>query len=200
MAGRLVYLGKGSQNEPLGTPMSDKPINSQDPVPTQPGGSGGLLSHMRHARDDLKIMERAIRQEWDIPEVLRPQLVPIASKMFLDKYASAKTRIAAGRLILAANAQNLAAQALRQEKDRPGAPNINMLVNGGVQFDFSKLTNEQLQALIALRQQMEATQDETAAQSAGGLPGINLPSPTSDQAPQQPSEDHHAGNGHAGHP
>lgn len=134
----------------------------------------------------------AIIKGYPVEDKQRAAVVGLATTIMADKTAKTRDRLAAAKLLVAADMHNLKRE-LALRNPNHGGPNYNLNVNGNLNLDFSKLTNDQLAALIALRQQMEATEDQAAAQSAGGLPDLQLPSPTSDQVSPPTTNGHHGG-------
>jgi len=58
-------------------------------------------------RSDLKMIETAVRRNWELPDELFRKLPAEAAKMFLDKEKPDRTRLAALRAILTMNKQNI---------------------------------------------------------------------------------------------
>jgi len=84
-----------------------------------------LLEDPHHFRQDLRIVEQSIKRGWKIPEAALETLPEKIAAMAL-KSRDPRVRIAASRVLLAMNAQNIA-----QEKPAPiaQAPNVNVQVN-----------------------------------------------------------------------
>jgi hypothetical protein len=72
----------------------------------KPGGLGGHSgpSGVR----DTRLLERALREDWPIPEAIRRPLMVRLARIALDKSSSPRNAIAAARAILAASKNNLA--------------------------------------------------------------------------------------------
>jgi hypothetical protein len=71
-------------------------------------------------RAELRLVARAIREEWPIPPEARPELVNEALRAMRGASAllDGRTLIASMRVILAANAQNLQGEALELQREK----------------------------------------------------------------------------------
>jgi hypothetical protein len=98
---------------------------------------------------ETRLVERALRERWPIPEALRGPLIDRLSKIVTDPAASPREATAAARAILSASKINLdligAAIKAREHEDRCRADDI----------DVTKLTDEELQELIRQRHPRE---------------------------------------------
>jgi hypothetical protein len=56
---------------------------------------------------------RALRERWDVPDLVRGSFVTTAAKMYYDANRNDRSRIAAGNLILGADRLNVQHEALR---------------------------------------------------------------------------------------
>jgi len=73
-----------------------------------PGGLGGKVSADRPLiAKDAHILEKAIRQRWDIPPEMRGRVPEVLSGIVNNPDASERNRIAAARALIAADAQNM---------------------------------------------------------------------------------------------
>jgi hypothetical protein len=92
--------------------------------------AGGLGGESGGARD-TRLVERAVRKRWAIPDPLRAALPGVLGRILADPQASPRNKIAAARAVLAADALNL-----EQEKrdalaagELPAETNVNVTVN-----------------------------------------------------------------------
>lgn len=83
---------------------SEQQIGIFEPDPYKPGPR----------KADLRLAARAVKEEWDIPEAIRPSFVPEAALVYFDRNIDVEKRMTAGRIILAANGQNLKAKELQK--------------------------------------------------------------------------------------
>ena len=79
--------------------------------------TGALFSRRGEERGDLKMIETAIRHNWDIPEALFKRLPAEAALIALNKNMEPRAKIAAMRVILKMHEQNKA--------DTPQEINVN---------------------------------------------------------------------------
>lgn len=100
--------------------MSDGPT-TPDP-PAIPGGKGGECT-----TSDTRLVERAVRQRWPIPEDARPAIAAALADVARSRKASHRNRIAAARALTAMDALNM-----EQEKRDLQIPD-RLHVTGGVQ-------------------------------------------------------------------
>jgi hypothetical protein len=86
------------------------------PVPPEdsPGGSGGIPEATAR---DTRLLERAIKSRWPIPQEDRGRIVALLIKVAANPRASHRNRIVAARALFQADAQNL-----EQEKREGGLP------------------------------------------------------------------------------
>ena len=96
---------------------------------TEVGGSGGQLPTAR----DTRMIEKAVKSRWNIPDSLRAILPGVLTKIIADKETSPRNKIAAARVVLAADALNM-----EQEKRDAGGETLNVNHTGTI-----NLTNEQ---------------------------------------------------------
>lgn len=111
------------------------------------GGSGGDSPPPLTARD-TRMVERALRQRWPIPEGLRERLPAELAKVIESRRASHRNKIAAARALLEADKLNL-----EQERRDQGGDTLNVNVSGSVRHehhDLSQLSVEELRALESL--------------------------------------------------
>jgi len=128
--------------------------NGQEPKPER-GGGYEFLSRRDNFRSDLKAMERAIKLEWEVPESIRPKLVEIASGIYQDEKVDSRTRMAAAKVILAANGQNLKREAM--ERGISGTPAGGVTVNVlNASVDLSTLSVDELRTLQQLRAKLRS--------------------------------------------
>jgi hypothetical protein len=122
-----------------------------------------------HVRGDLALISRAIKEQWPIPDQVRASVIPIAVATAFDKDNSARDRMAALRVILMANAQNLksAELALEVEKQRRGitdpAPSVNVTVNTQVQAILPMLRGATTAELEEMERTLQGIRDREAA-------------------------------------
>src|SRR5262245_50931393 len=94
---------RGGAAAPGGAPMLE-PAREPDPPPAPSGGLGGESG--RGIRD-TRLVERALREHWPIPEESRGPLVRRLLGIVLDREASPREVTSAARAILAASKLNL---------------------------------------------------------------------------------------------
>jgi hypothetical protein len=79
-------------------------------VAEPPGGSGGDLRAETMTARDTRMVEKAIRQRWDIPEATRRRLPEVLAGIIDREDASDRNRIAAARALVDADRANIAAE------------------------------------------------------------------------------------------
>lgn len=110
------------------------------------GGLGELLTpgqSDRWVRSNLKLIGRAVRENWQLRKEAYTVLPDSLLDLALDKDLEVKNRLLAARIVVSMHGQNQA--------DDPADQNVNVNVRGLVaQVDASNLSTEQLLALAAL--------------------------------------------------
>ncbi len=96
-----------------------------------------------------KLVERAIREGWAVPDEIKPELVQELVAVVQDDEAADKTKVAAFRALLAAD------QA-QHDRDNPQTKNNKSTVNVSVQTNIA--------AVDVLRQSMRTVEDTTPPQ------------------------------------
>jgi hypothetical protein len=71
----------------------------------EPGGKGGGSALPQTS--DTRLIEKAVRQRWNIPEALRTVLPGVMARIVASPEASDRNRIAAARVILTADQLNM---------------------------------------------------------------------------------------------
>jgi hypothetical protein len=99
-----------------------------------PGGSGGECEAPPLTARDTRLIERAVRQRWDIPPALRETIPKALGQVASNPKASHRNRIAAARALIAADALNLG----QEKHDDPKPARVSVLVLA------RELTDEQL--------------------------------------------------------
>ena len=74
----------------------------------QGGQGGGLLAGIGHNRADARMLERAIKERWPIPEKARQALMSRMLQIGLSPDSSNREAVAAARVVLTADGQNQA--------------------------------------------------------------------------------------------
>lgn len=59
-----------------------------------------------HASRDLKLVEKAIREDWNIPESIKENAALVAWKISIDPKSSARDKVAALKVLVAMKASN----------------------------------------------------------------------------------------------
>lgn len=112
--------------------MADDNHNADAPSPE--GGSGGGLGSIRpRGRADTKLIERAIRERWNIPAEFRDAVVRRQLTIAMDPTIGHREATSAARCLVAMDQQNLTAelQALQRflagesAQDTPGASTVS---------------------------------------------------------------------------
>lgn len=113
-----------------------------DAVTPDEGGKGVEYAPTLTTRQtsDTRLVERAVRERWNIPPHIRSKLPEIMAGI-VESGASERNKIAAGRVILSADALNM-----EQEKRDAGGEHVN------VHHDIRGLTDAELDARIAAAQ------------------------------------------------
>lgn len=105
-----------------------------------PGGSGG---ESEFTARDSRMVERAIKGRWPIPDEMREKVPEALSKVITSPGSSQRNKIAAARALLAADSLNM-----EQEKRDAGGENINVNVNDtrspASRDDLANLTPDEL--------------------------------------------------------
>jgi hypothetical protein len=68
---------------------------------------GGLGGKTGRGIRDVRLVERALREDWPIPPALRPKLIKRLSKIIQDKTASPREITSACKVVLSASRINL---------------------------------------------------------------------------------------------
>jgi hypothetical protein len=121
-------------------------------------GLGGVIDDKAHHLANLAMITQAIKNEWDIPEAIRPKLVPEAALLYFNRDLGVRERLQAGKLILAANGQNIKGRQI--EKEEPPQGNTNVMVFGNI--DLSKMNLEELRQLRDLRNRLAGRPESSA--------------------------------------
>ena len=112
-----------------GTPIHDGPENGRSRTlsPSVQGGLGTDVLGKRNHRSngDVRIVARAIREEWDIPDDKRAEVIDTLYHEMRNS-DQASIRVMAAKAIIAANAQNVAA---RSEGKPVGNTTYNYTLN-----------------------------------------------------------------------
>jgi hypothetical protein len=83
------------------------------------GGTGGeILADPRHTRADAKLIQRAIRERWPIPESLRPKMAERLGDIIDNKSTADRDVIAAIRTLVSADRLNIDQERLELERER----------------------------------------------------------------------------------
>jgi hypothetical protein len=142
-------------------------------TPPGRGGKGGEYGSQQTS--DTRLVERAIRQRWPIPEDRRPAIMDRLIQVATGEGVSDRNRVVAARALLAADALNM-----QQEKLDQGGDTLNVNVKGGVRVeptpDYSRLTDGELLALYELMRKAKAGPEPPRVVEA--LPGPPLPQAT----------------------
>lgn len=122
--------------------MAKKKPAAKRPARKKPGGQGAKLDG-KHIRQHAKMIERAIRERWIIPEETRQQLVPEIWAA-LRKAKDPRAKAALAKVIVAADAANLKSE-MRDDK-KP--PTINVAIINQLADELrDTMTVEQLRAM-----------------------------------------------------
>lgn len=125
---------------------TDEPLESG-------GGQGGPLSLFQGAgqTSDTRLVERAIREQWPIPDKYRAPLIRRQIRIALHRKASPREATLAFKAVLAANAQNMEQAA----RDNPQAQHV---VHSGT-IDLSSVRREVLEQCDVFGPQYQAEID-----------------------------------------
>jgi len=163
--------------------MADEPPTDGAENAQTPGGQGvsapapaadvqKLLPSPHHERRDLRMLERAVRQQWAIDDRAFSQLPNAMLLIALDRERDDRSRIAAARVITTMHGQN-------RDDAKPAAPNeLHLHQHAGNQTlvvnNLSGLTDEQLRQFDSLCDALGApagdrpAADPAAERPAGG--------------------------------
>ena len=148
-------------------------------------GQGGIALDPHHVRGDLKLIDFAVRQKWQIREqaftILPDQMLALA----LDKEQDPRVRVNAGRVVVTMHGQN------EDTYPKTAQPGSGVTVNVGVAVQTEQLVNDP-QYLAYVRSRVAGM----ANADAGDVRGNG--EPRSVEVPAAPASDRHGGNGHAG--
>jgi len=154
--------------------MADEAPKTDDSRGGQGDGAARLLPSQANERRDLRMLERAIKQKWNIDDRAFAALPTAMLAIALDAKREDRSRIAAARVITTMHGQN-------QDEGKPAGDQHLHLHNEQtlVVNDFSGLTNEQLRHLDELCDLAEhpsatpaepaAAEDRPASAEAGAL-------------------------------
>jgi len=99
------------------------------PLALSPGGLGGKTR-------DARLIERAIRERWPIPDDMRPLAVKVLRRVMEDEGAPARDRIAAVKALATLEGQNMEA---RGEKGSATHQNIGSIILNIIQQEKDAL-------------------------------------------------------------
>jgi hypothetical protein len=120
---------------------------------------------------DTRLLERALRERWQVPEYIRREGPALLAEVITSKRASARNKIAAFRALVQADAQNLEYE--RTTGAAPAPPTPASPVNVHVHGDMT-LTHEQHIA-AELAPYAEALRLVLRGPDGGGERGAVLP-------------------------
>ena len=92
------------------------------------GGPSGENERPRHQRADIRLIERALRERWEIPQGLRDSLPRLLTSLAVNERSGPRTRVQAAKAILAMDKVNIDAVKVIQADETAG------LVNDGSQY------------------------------------------------------------------
>lgn len=91
---------------------------------------------------DTRLLERAVRERWPIPDKFKKAIINRQIKIAIDPTSSGREARAAARTIIAADKINL-------EEEIRSTPAIHLHQHNHDQIDYSKIPDEELNALEA---------------------------------------------------
>ena len=98
--------------------------NPRDPV----GDYGGGISAKRVHLEDTRMLERALRERWPIPEQYREAIVSRQVRIAVDPGSSAREATSAARCVVSMEGHNLADEHKRIDKRLPDLHAVGGLV------------------------------------------------------------------------
>lgn len=75
-------------------------------APAEPGDGGPLLSDEAHLRSDLQLLQRAIKERWEIPAAVFRALPSEVIRIAFDGQLSTRDRLRAVEVMLSMHRQN----------------------------------------------------------------------------------------------
>jgi hypothetical protein len=109
------------------------------------GGSGG--EYLRGPTADTRLVEKAIRQRWPIPEDKRPIIAKTLSEIAANPKASHRNRAIAARILVSMDALNM-----EQERRDQAIPDHLVIHH---RLAAEEMTTEELRLLTKLRRRAE---------------------------------------------
>lgn len=97
------------------------------------GGQGETLLEPHHSRATAAMVGKAIKNDWPIPPNIR-QLVVSQMALIVGKSEDERNRIAASKVLVAADAVNARREATEVQEDKP-AGQTNIQINVGAMTD-----------------------------------------------------------------
>ena len=112
--------------------MNDRSIKFEEKYQT-PNGIGVLGDGFLHAgKYNMRLVGRAIREDWPIPPELRAMLVEQMGKI-VDKGKNNRDKIAASKVLVSADTVNVKREALDIQADAPvNMPMVGINVSNGI--------------------------------------------------------------------
>lgn len=110
------------------------------------GGSGG--DYTRGPTADTRILDRAIRERWPIPEEKRPIIAKTLAEIAANPRASHRNRAIAARILVSMDALNM-----EQERRDGNIPDHFIVTHREA---ATEMTDDELRLLIRLRKRSEA--------------------------------------------
>jgi hypothetical protein len=160
------------------------------PLPNFHGAQGGPEAGQT---SDSRLIERAIKEEWPVPEQYRPAIISRQARIAIDPKSSSREASVAARTLMRASEINLRIIELQMPKPATGTQSVNV----GIRIDQTTIRDalhepDDLDYLEGLR--------DAGAVRVNGEPGPVSDSQAypSDQ-PSHPGNHNGNGNGHNGH-
>lgn len=136
-----------------------------------PGGQGAKLD-TRHLRQHAKLIERAIRERWVVPEDVRQRLIPEVWET-LQGARDPRAIAALAKVIVAADVANL--QSEKRDDRKPPAINVNIINQIATELS-DKMTVEQLRTMYLEIRKAISVQPEVTG-NANQVQGQPEPAP-----------------------
>lgn len=110
--------------------MADNTANgSQDPSGGEGDCRGGANGEKRKRISDTRLLERAIKQRWPIPDEFKEAIIKRQTAIAIDPNVSVRNATSAARAVISAEGQNQRDQLSLDEEAPPEPSQVDVTVN-----------------------------------------------------------------------